>query len=316
MNQKLFDDAAFLEVDGPTVKGWHKAQLQEILGNQEESYDGRFDKDLLKWIGKPLPKEQMANVLALVSHYPHTEVSVLLYYNTDKQDWHFHVPKQKGSPASVEYNDDDYTPPKGYYFTGTIHTHPNLGAFWSGIDRADQAKKTGLHVVLGLREGKLEDYLVCLAYNGARYDQEKSVVEMPEGDLPEAPQEWLDAVTADFSPAVHDKKEEEKDTSWRSRFNFFEDDCYPVSTYRHDYRSYESSFRGDYPSPFAEFEGAPDPTYVKDVVDSIKEDCSAEEAYLVVQQLLEELGELQLAEEVGAANSTFIEESDSTCPTK
>ena len=126
-----------------------------------------------------------------------------LYYSTQEEKWLPHVPKQHGSAAFVEYDDEQWEAPKGYYFTGTIHTHPNIAARWSTIDTADQIKHNGLHVVLSLREGKLDDYLVSLSYHGKLYPQEKDLVEMPELDkLPEAREDWLEQVKEEFIKAT------------------------------------------------------------------------------------------------------------------
>ena len=67
-DQKIFDNGVFIKVNGPSVAGWHKCKFQELLGNQDESYEGQLDDDLLKWIGAPLPKNKMADVLALTDH--------------------------------------------------------------------------------------------------------------------------------------------------------------------------------------------------------------------------------------------------------
>ena len=201
METKLFEQGAFIKVEGPTVEGWHKCELPELLANQEPCED--LSGYTLKWAGKKLPKELIADVLALANHFPHMEVHVCLYYSTQEEKWLPHVPKQHGSAAFVEYDDEQWEAPKGYYFTGTIHTHPNIAARWSTIDTADQIKHNGLHVVLSLREGKLDDYLVSLSYHGKLYPQEKDLVEMPELDkLPEAREDWLEQVKEEFIKAT------------------------------------------------------------------------------------------------------------------
>lgn len=201
METKLFEQGAFIKVEGPTVEGWHKCELPELLANQEPCED--LSGYTLKWAGKKLPKELIADVLALANHFPHMEVHVCLYYSTQEEKWLPHVPKQHGSSAFVEYDDEQWEAPKGYYFTGTIHTHPNIAAFWSSTDKADQEKHNGLHVVLSLKEGKLDDYLVSLSYHGKLYPQEKDLVEMPDLDkLPEAREDWLEQVKEEFQPKV------------------------------------------------------------------------------------------------------------------
>ena len=194
----------YVYIDSDLIKGWHKCEDKEFFANHDP-YKDEFKGNELKWIGKPIDKENMAKVLALVSHFPRTEVMFCLYYSKTDGKWLVHLPKQKGTPAHVTYSDEDYDPPKGYYFTGTIHTHPNMSAFWSGTDTGDQTKKTGLHVVLGLTDGKYKEHLCSIFYNGKRYDQE-GCVELPEGELPEVDKEWLDRVEEEFpEPKVETK---------------------------------------------------------------------------------------------------------------
>lgn len=213
METKLFEQGAFIKVEGPTVEGWHKCELPELLANQEPCED--LSGYTLKWAGKKLPKELIADVLALANHFPHMEIHVCLYYNTQEEKWLPHVPKQHGSAAFVEYDDEQWEAPKGYYFTGTIHTHPNIAAFWSSTDKADQEKHNGLHVVLSLREGKLNEYLVSLSYHGKLYPQEKDLVEMPDPDnLPEAKEEWLTQVKEEFQKTLS-VSISDKDYSWK-----------------------------------------------------------------------------------------------------
>ena len=299
--QKIFDNAAFIKVEGPSMAGWHKCQLKELLGNSDETYTDQFEGELLKWVGAPLPKDQMADVLALVKEYPHTEVHVCLYYNVKESKWHFHVPNQRGSGAHVDYNDEEYIPPKGYYFTGTIHTHPNLGAFWSSIDVNDQKDKTGLHVVLGLREGVLEDYKVVLVYNGARYDQDKALVELPDpNNLPEPKKEWLDLVeerwySSEQLSAPSDSSYsviQSNSSKWKS---IRLDDDYWEDPDGQIWKSSEEGEEDD----------------LNQIVEDIVYECTEEEVYSLVQRLLIELGEEELSERVGEASLRFREESDS-----
>lgn len=226
---KLFEDKAFIKIEGPVMAGWHQCQFKELLATQDQPYDGQLDGQLIKWVGKPIPKDIMADVLALVKHYPRMEVQICLYYNSKEGQWLAHVPKQKGTPAHVSYSDEEYEPPKGYYFTGTIHTHPNIIPTWSTTDMNDQTKKTGLHVVLGLKEGILDNFLVSVFFNGVRYDQDKSVVEIPDlNELPEAKKEWLDAVEEVYEPEVAKEIKQDLTSSCTAKYKQY------LSNYRDD----------------------------------------------------------------------------------
>lgn len=97
---------------------------------------------------------------------------VALYYNPDDAKWFAALPKQRGTGAHVAYSDSgDMQIPQGYYFSGTIHSHPNMGAFWSGTDTKDQKDKTGLHMVVGTdSSGTMRTHLCSLFLMGEQYD--------------------------------------------------------------------------------------------------------------------------------------------------
>ena len=186
-NTKLYDSGAYIEVDSPTIKGWHSCSFEELLANQEEAEQ---KPEPLTWVGGPIPTEVTGPILAMVKQFPHKEVHICLYYSPTEKKWLHHFPKQNGTTAHVFYNDESYDPPKGYYFAGTMHTHPNLGAFFSGEDMSDQRAHNGLHFVLGLVEGALDKWKVNLSYHGKLYAQKEDLLQVPE-ELPEPDQEEL-----------------------------------------------------------------------------------------------------------------------------
>lgn len=204
MRTKSFEEGGYIYIDTPTMQGWHKCTTHKEFFANHDAYDESLDQDLLKWIGPKVPVDITKKLMALSAIRPHTEVMVVLYFNPTDRTWLPHVPKQYGTAAHVDYDDEDYEPPQGYVFFGTVHTHPNMGAFWSGTDRKDQKGKPGLHVVLGLREGKIHDIKATLFYNGADYDQPKDVLEMPEEgyEVEDPPADWVTALEQEWRPPV------------------------------------------------------------------------------------------------------------------
>ena len=200
MKTRMFDNGGYVYIENSCIKGWHKCESNEFFANMP-AYTGELDDKMLKWIGGKIDKELMLKVFALISHFPNTEVMICLYYNTIEKKWMAHIPKQKGSPAHVAYSDEDWETPQGWTFLGTIHTHPNMAAFWSGTDTTDQTLKDGLHIVLGLTSGKVTSYQCSLFYNKKRYDQ-KDAVDMPDNDdvIPEADAEWVSRVEVEYIP--------------------------------------------------------------------------------------------------------------------
>jgi len=62
----------------------------------------------------------------------------------DDGAWDISVPRQIVEPAHLEYRRVDKVTP-----VGTIHSHCNMGAFFSGTADNDVASFDGLHIVLG-----------------------------------------------------------------------------------------------------------------------------------------------------------------------
>lgn len=205
MKSRIYENGGYIYIDSENAKGWHHCEDAEFFANQTE-YKGELDDKLLKWTGAPIPKDIMLKVAALAGHYPRMEVAVCLYYNSEDKQWLVNVPKQKGTGAHVKYSDEDFEPPKGYAFLGTIHTHPEMGAFWSGTDRNDQNMKTGLHVVLGLRGGKIDQVLCSLFFNKKQYDQQEAVEIPAESDtIEDCPADWLEKVEQQELPVLEHK---------------------------------------------------------------------------------------------------------------
>ena len=286
MNEKIYEDKAFIQISNSCIEGWHECTPQEFLANHDP-YTGELDNQGLKWVGKKVPADLMGNVLALVKHYPTMEVDVCLYYS-DAEGWLAHVPNQKGNPVHVTFSDEDYDPPKGYHFMGTIHTHPNMGAFWSGTDQDDQRKKTGVHIVLSLKDGNLNDYKVMLSYNGRAYEQDKSIVEIPDlNSLPEASEEWLSRVNFEWDEPKEQKKAPSAD-SYMPEI---------------DFKSFESSSHYDYEDRMFDlledppFQGVAEhlveymSEHMEDIQEDLLGDMTQGEKRALCIRLLEEIGE-------------------------
>lgn len=203
MKSRIFNNGGWVYIDSDTAKGWHHCATADEFFAYQAEYKGELDDELVMWKGAKIPEELFAKCLALVKAFPDTEVSIILLYNKDKKEWMAKIPQQRGSGGHVEYKDEEDNP-QGYYFFGTIHSHPNMSAFWSSIDMADQAKKPGIHIVVGTDHGTAKEILCSLFINGQRYDQ-KEVFEMPDIDkLPEADQDWVDKIKN--SPVVINKE--------------------------------------------------------------------------------------------------------------
>lgn len=295
MRSKVFETGGYIYIDSPNAKGWHQCEPEEFFANQRP-YDTELNKDLLKWTGAKVGKDLLLQVAALANCFPRMEIMVCLYYSSTEQKWLANVPKQKGSGAHVKYDDENFDPPKGYEFLGTIHTHPEMSAFWSCVDRNDQNRKNGLHLVLGLRNGKINEVLCSLFYNGKQYDQ-PDAYELPAADdpLPEVNEDWKAKVT--MQELQEPKLNIVKDTT-----ALLEPDWYP------SYSSADFMYGSDSISPCLS-----DTASYFDVLNSaVKLD--EPQLYELCAQLLEILGQNDLAAVVDtAAAEAFADTVDACC---
>lgn len=199
MDTKVFDTGMYVYMpNNGLIEGWHKCSPDEFMAYCDTCNDLAVVKGL-RWTGAVIPKQLTGQILSLIKQFPNMEVMLSLYYNKDEKQWHVQVPVQKGSGAFVRYEErpEDIIP-AGYFFMGTVHSHPGMGAFWSGTDRADQLKKPGIHVVVGTAgsTGVLRTYLCELFLSGSASPAQE-VFELPE-DLNApgtAPETWVQQVT-------------------------------------------------------------------------------------------------------------------------
>lgn len=295
MRSKVFETGGYIYIDSPNAKGWHQCEPEEFFANQRP-YDTELNKDLLKWTGAKVGKDLLLQVAALANCFPRMEIMVCLYYSSTEQKWLANVPKQKGSGAHVKYDDEDFDPPKGYEFLGTIHTHPEMSAFWSCVDRNDQNRKNGLHLVLGLRNGRINEVLCSLFYNGKQYDQ-PDAYELPAADdpLPEVKEDWKAKVT--MQELQEPKLNIVKDTT-----SLLEPDWYP------SYSSADFMYGSDSISPCL----ADTASYFDVLNSAVKLD--EPQLYDLCAQLLEILGQNDLAAVVDtAAAEAFADTVDACC---
>lgn len=158
-------------MESPCLEGWVAPKNLEEL----QTYATKaLDKDRFpgpKWVGAKLPAELMKKVLGTLRQFPHTETAYTLYYNATEGKWDVKCPEQSGQGASVSFEDDGTGMPVGYTLMGSIHTHPEMGAFWSGTDLHDQQFKAGLHIVFGLHDGLVTQHKCTVFMPNAQEDQ-------------------------------------------------------------------------------------------------------------------------------------------------
>lgn len=183
---------AYVCIQEGLIQGWKEAATIAELCSYQETLDKAPSARLgLQWLGAVVPATVVGDALALIKHYKSFEIMVALFYNPDTSSWEARIPNQHGTGAHVAYDEsEDLEVPEGYYFQGTIHSHPNMSAFWSGTDTHDQGSKAGVHLVVGTdSHGNMTSSKASLFYAGKQYDANYAF-EFPD-TVPEAREDWV-----------------------------------------------------------------------------------------------------------------------------
>lgn len=175
-----------VEAQSPLYTGWEPCASLEQLRTYADNPLGRRYRPFTGWKAPKVPASEFVKVLGTAAAFPRTETGYNLFYSPKATQWRITCPAQSGTDVNVQFGTGE-TPP-GFLKVGTIHTHPEMGAFWSGTDLADQRRQLGLHVVLGLKGGRMASALCSLFTRGAQVD-------LPLWDVFEE----VD-VSADYSP--------------------------------------------------------------------------------------------------------------------
>ena len=169
-NYAIGRNGALVKVESPLVEGWEECDSLKTLLSFVD-FDLRDDIQVgVTWKGSKLPADVLKKILGTIRQFPNMETGYVLCYRVSDNSWKVICPEQRGYGASVHYEATDIE--DGYGEVGTIHTHPNMGAFWSGTDRADMKDTPGVYVVFGLKEGKPEHTLCTICTANGEYDKD------------------------------------------------------------------------------------------------------------------------------------------------
>lgn len=163
------NDKVLVYVDEPLVEGYEEAkavsQIKAVCDHpvRDDIVEG------LVYRGAKIPADLVKDVFGTIRQYPNREVGFMLLYKGSEHKWKIQCPEQRGGGAAVTYKGE--RDEEGYSEVGTIHTHPQMGAFWSGTDHANNAGKHGLHIVFGLSDGLVTSYKCTLYTVHNQYDQ-------------------------------------------------------------------------------------------------------------------------------------------------
>ena len=189
-------DKVLAKLDTPNLEGWITVSTIKELCTYAKKPVNRERFPTPVWKGSKFPAALMQQVLGTIHEFPRMETAYSLYYNIRTKEWAVKCPDQNGAGASVSYEDDGSGMPDGFSIIGSIHTHPEMSAFWSGTDLNDQTKKHGIHFVFGLRDG-LVRYSLCTVFTPTeQFDQDihNVVEEFDWNQVYPAVPEWVETI--------------------------------------------------------------------------------------------------------------------------
>lgn len=121
--------------------------------------------------------DKLDEFFRLVHSQHGTESIVILTFDTTKEGsdgWGVLVPEQSNTSAHCKYDADSIAElkPDHVMIVGSVHSHPEMPAYASGTDHADQADFDGLHITYGWQKsvnGGATQYHIELQIGGSAY---------------------------------------------------------------------------------------------------------------------------------------------------
>ncbi|MDD5598633.1 MAG: hypothetical protein PHV82_11865 [Victivallaceae bacterium] len=144
------------------------SRLYESLAKIEAIPDFEPVTERLNWTAPKLPYALLEEALDFFrAVYDRYEAEAILLLTLNDERWQNVVPEQEVSGAKL-----DYQLPKITGLAGTIHSHGNMDAFFSGTDHQDVAGFDGIHIVLGKIDRNLPRIKAGVYANGRLFEFE------------------------------------------------------------------------------------------------------------------------------------------------
>ena len=131
--------------------------------DEEEIYDFDSVREGAVYNLPPIPRiiiDKLDEFFRLVETQHGTESIVMLTFDPalqgDSKGWGVLVPDQVNTSVHCKYDPDSIVDqkPEDVMIVGSVHSHPNMAAYASGTDHADQADFDGLHITYGWQKSK------------------------------------------------------------------------------------------------------------------------------------------------------------------
>ena len=135
----------FVWNDTSVFTGWVQLRDPAQICRYADTFDAVDTK--IVWKPSKIPAELFAKILGTIQSGPDYEIGFILYWNAERDEWKADLPaEQVGTYWHVEFDSQLRT--DGFLPLGSVHTHPNIGAFWSAGDLASHRGNLGLHFVI------------------------------------------------------------------------------------------------------------------------------------------------------------------------
>lgn len=159
------------------------------LEDQEEFLDHSYPK-----LSQAM-MEDIVGFFGAVEKEHSAEAYVLLGYDLHEKEITMLVPEQEVSMASAEYKLPNY--PDNWILIGDVHSHERMSAYSSFTDQKDEAKRSGLHMVVGKVHQEPPEFHVEIVVDGARFKLKDplSIIEGYKHRNTEIPEDWMKKVT-------------------------------------------------------------------------------------------------------------------------
>ena len=124
----------------------------------EDLFDFDVTRETAEYSLPPIPRviiDKLDEFFRLVHVQHGTESIVLLtfdpQYEGTSQGWGVLVPDQVNTSVHCKYDADSIVDqkPEDVLIVGSVHSHPEMAAYASGTDHADQADFDGIHITYG-----------------------------------------------------------------------------------------------------------------------------------------------------------------------
>lgn len=131
----------------------------------------------IRWNNAPIPYQLWCEIVAFMKWSQKTtkaEAHLALFFNIDRAEWAAWAFPQSGVGMTVKtlpddplYVEDRKQFGRGWIMAGSVHHHCEGGAFQSGVDKADETDKEGIHITIGKTSSDVIETHVRIIWNEA-----------------------------------------------------------------------------------------------------------------------------------------------------